>query len=489
MFDRWLPVRRFSVFQRGKVRPIDDMKDNRLNQSFSSAEKIDLRALDETVWCLQIITRYCIHGGNVEFCLSDGSRINAAAHPAWKELDQNLLSTAFDLEGAYKQLALHPDEYDCTVVVLRDPKTTRPTCFLMRTLPLGSTASVLHFNRVARLIWRLAIELNLWWSNYFDDYPCLSHRSQVASTKSCVEGLFQLLGFRFAREKLAPFSSATEMLGVVVDTSEVGTVLVVDKESRRQDLTGELQKILQDGYLETDNLPSILGRVQYAELRIAGRNGKLALADIRDWERHGAPKKSISLDCAIDAFKILLARLNSRQFFTDEPEKPVPVFTDGAVETNDRGEVEATVGGVIFVKDKVHGFGAHVDDEVLREGLSESSHPVGLAELYGVVVAVKVWQQFLWGRRAIFFCDNWTAIDVFIKGSSSLYLWRRLLLELERLDEKLEMLTWMARVPSQSKVSDPPGRGKWDEIEFLKPYEVDTAKCPISGRALREISS
>ena len=77
----------------------------------------------------------------------------------------------------------------------------------------------------------------------------------------------------------------------------------------------------------------------------------------------------------------MLARLNSRQFFTDEPEKPVLVFTDGAVETHDRGEVEATVGGVIFVKDKVHGFGAHVDDEVLREGLSESSHPVGLAEL------------------------------------------------------------------------------------------------------------
>eukprot|EP00435_Cladocopium_sp_Y103_P040896 s948_g11.t1 len=31
-FQRWLPVRRFSVYQRGKVRPIDDMKENFLNQ-------------------------------------------------------------------------------------------------------------------------------------------------------------------------------------------------------------------------------------------------------------------------------------------------------------------------------------------------------------------------------------------------------------------------------------------------------------------------
>ena len=49
LFERWLPVMRFSVYQRGKVRPIDDMKENRLNAAFSSGEKIDLHALDYTV--------------------------------------------------------------------------------------------------------------------------------------------------------------------------------------------------------------------------------------------------------------------------------------------------------------------------------------------------------------------------------------------------------------------------------------------------------
>ena len=162
----------------------------------------------------------------MDFCLSDGSRLSAAVHPSWRGLDHGLVSSAFDLESAYKQLALHAEEYDCTIVVLRNPETKQPACFLMRTLPFGSTASVLHFNRVARLIWRLGIELNLWWLNNFDDYPCVSHRSQVVLTKTCVEGLFQLLGFRFAHEKLAPFSSSTEMLGVVVDTSEWGTVVL-----------------------------------------------------------------------------------------------------------------------------------------------------------------------------------------------------------------------------------------------------------------------
>ena len=114
----------------------------------------------------------------------------------------------------------------------------------MRTLPFGSTASVLHFNRVSRLLWRLGIELHLWWANYFDDFLCISHRSQVTSTKSCVEGLFDLLGFRFAHDKLAPFSASTEMLGVVVDTAQKGMVKVDNKESRKRDLVSEISLIL-----------------------------------------------------------------------------------------------------------------------------------------------------------------------------------------------------------------------------------------------------
>ena len=90
MFDRWLPVRQFSVFQRGKVRPIHDMKENRLNQALAVGEKIDLHAFDHTVWCLQIIAKFCIHGGDLDFCLSDGSRLRAAVRTAWNGLDPKL---------------------------------------------------------------------------------------------------------------------------------------------------------------------------------------------------------------------------------------------------------------------------------------------------------------------------------------------------------------------------------------------------------------
>ena len=183
-----------------------------------------------------------------------------------------------------------------------------------------------------------------------------------------------------------------------------------------------------------DQLPAILGRVQYAEMRIAGRHGKLAMADIRDWEKHDNSKKTIPLDSTSrEAFEILLARIDAgrpKQILADEPQRPVLVFTDGAVETGADGQVEATVGGVMLVDGRVQAFGFHVDESVLP-WLQELVHPVGLTELYGIVVALKQWQHSLRGRRVILFCDNWTAIDVYIKGTSSRKLWRQMLLEIE----------------------------------------------------------
>ena len=63
-------------------------------------------------------------------------------------------------------------------------------------------------------------------------------------------------------------------------------------------------------------------------------------------------------------------------------------------------------------------FGSKVDPQVLKEWLVELIHPVGLTELYGIAVAFALWRPLLLGRRVIVFCDNWTAIDVYIKGSS-----------------------------------------------------------------------
>ena len=179
-----------------------------------------------------------------------------------------------------------------------------------------------------------------------------------------------------------------------------------------------------------------------------------------------------------------------KSFMAEVPSPPVLVFTDGALETAENEELSATIGAVsIFPGGGVFVFGCKVDSCVLKNWLQEHVHPIGLIELYGVGVAYHVWKGNLANRKAIFFCDNGAALDVYVKGSSNQHSWRTLLKSLEAIDMEAKSLIWMARVPSHSNVSDAPGRGDVSSLEFLKPFSIVSASCPVTGNALESIIS
>ncbi len=104
-----------------------------------------------------------------------------------------------------------------------------------------------------------------------------------------------------------------------------------------------------------------------------------------------------------------------------------------------------------------------------------------------MATAYALWSRHYNFQRVIFSCDNWTSLDVFVKGSSNDPLWREVLLTFEACDFKFSTVPWIARVPSSSNMADPPSRGSVESISFLKPFEMVEAKCPISGRALRSL--
>ena len=43
--DGWIPVTRFAVKQKNKIRPIDNFAENFVNEAWSSPEKLDLHSL------------------------------------------------------------------------------------------------------------------------------------------------------------------------------------------------------------------------------------------------------------------------------------------------------------------------------------------------------------------------------------------------------------------------------------------------------------
>ena len=65
MFDRWLPVRQFSVFQRGKVRPIHDMKENRLKNVCLSLAVRHFWIIARPLLPMHVLLNHCGHNSGV----------------------------------------------------------------------------------------------------------------------------------------------------------------------------------------------------------------------------------------------------------------------------------------------------------------------------------------------------------------------------------------------------------------------------------------
>eukprot|EP00435_Cladocopium_sp_Y103_P047490 s255_g14.t1 len=255
----WLPVRRFCVEQRGKLRPIDDFCENKLNNAFTNVDKISLRTMDHIVWAALIICKHCLHNHEMDFVLKSGEHLRGPVHKDWHG-ESSMKSTALDLKSAYKQLPLNADDVSKAVVTVFDEESGEPRFFLMHTLPFGASASVLHFNRVSSLIWAAGCKLGLVWASYFDDYPLLCPSELEQPTVGAAKAMLGLFGFDYAGDKLQDPNFRSEILGVELDLtlSGKGLVQIGNKKDRILEIGAALDKILSDRALRPKDIPSHL---------------------------------------------------------------------------------------------------------------------------------------------------------------------------------------------------------------------------------------
>ena len=404
--NQWLPVRRFCVEQRGKLRPIDDFCENRLNQAFSSVDKISLKTMDYIAWAAMIICKHSIHTREMNFTLKTGEKLCGKVHPDWLG-GCSLKSTTLDLRSAYKQLPLHKNDVNKAVVTLRNPTCGKAEHFTMCTLPFGASASVLHFNRVSVLLWALGCHLNLVWASYYDDYPIICPQGLEQSSLGTAKAMLGLLGFDYSAEKLRDPNEVNEMLGVELDLtgSKQGIVNIRNKQDRVEEIKTMLDRIVLEGKVKPRELPSHLGRLQYADMQIAGRSGRLAMHDLR---KLGTTENSFVMlgDSQVSALKLLRHRVTSGEpkKLTARPNaKPFLIFTDGALEYETDCGPTATIGGILITPEgKTHCFGSKVPEEMMRRWQTDGrEHVIGLVELYACVTALCEWKDILGDNRIL----------------------------------------------------------------------------------------
>ena len=119
----------------------------------------------------------------------------------------------------------------------------------------------------------------------------------------------------------------------------------------------------------------------------------------------------------------------------------------------------------------------------------QMKHIIGPVEAHAVLVARKVWHQFIVGNRCIYFIDNYGAMDASIKGSSNSLELREILLGFERQECNGLHWPWFSRVPSPSNCADDPSRIGSVTCEFLRDSIRDPCWCPLTGSKLQELGT
>ncbi|CAE7224116.1 unnamed protein product [Symbiodinium sp. CCMP2592] len=495
MFDsKWIPVRRFSIRQKNKLRPIDDLSENAVNQAWAVMERIGLRALDEITWACMALMRTSLGRREVFFRKSDGSVLSGPLHSYWHQDARRcspVLKTT-DLRSAYKQFAIRPEHHRMCVVTLKDPADGSTKGFVCRVLPFGALASVGQFNRFSRLWQRILWELKLAAASYFDDFPSVEVRALAENHDSSVKAALRLFGVDWASDKDLPFSPTADVLGVRLDATDMegGVLRVKNKPERSKEIASSIDKILADGCIDPKQIPSLFGRIQFSESQLMGRQGRLALAQIR-WLSSARHRHVLSsLDATV--FRSLRERMlegRPREIQVLPIGGQTLVFTDGACDKLG-DKFSCSIGGVMYRVlpngfRETRAFGCYLDESVVEQwaGLGKR-HLIGPTELFAVVAARHVWKDFLNDQRVVFYVDHSGVLSAMIKGSSRDDLWRSILLHYECADSMGPAISWFARVPSKSNPGDGPSRSDW-RFPIFGEYFEDRIVCFISGRVLK----
>ncbi len=119
----------------------------------------------------------------------------------------------------------------------------------MLALPFGSIKPVHAFLRIAHsLCFLAACALDVFWTNYFDDYVCCCPKIEANRLSMTVLAFFHLLGWSFAEAgaKAVDFDAMCKAFGVNIDVSLMhqGRVLRDNTEARKRELGEFIDKIV-----------------------------------------------------------------------------------------------------------------------------------------------------------------------------------------------------------------------------------------------------
>ena len=427
--------RRFGIWQGGKCRPIDNLKESGINATTSAADTITVHTADYTA-------------AGISYKMSCGTT------------DELSIKT-WDLRKAYKNLPVHLESLNDNYLSVFHPGEGSARVYGQRVLPFGSRASVHGFVRVAVALWTLAVKIfRIHWSVYFDDFICVEYSSLSRLTDMCICNFFNLLGWETSDDKDSVFSSVAKFLGLEIDLSSVrlGCFTMQNTKKRRTEIADSIDAILKSGKLPRKEAASLRGRLIFAECQIAGRSAGSAFHILT---QHLLSGKTAIDDEVKQALTFLKGRLTGGIPRTISLclGEVVHIYVDASFEPH--GRYPAGIGGVLILSGSTpfRYFGETIDSsllDVLNEAKSE--HPIYELECFAIFSAIQLWHNFIKHRHVVIFTDNDGSLGAMIKGFSSNPTGMKIVRNANTLLDEGCSICWFERVNTCSNIADEPSR-------------------------------
>ena len=442
---------RFGVFQKNKVRPIDNFKASLVNSACGVQEKVQMDGIDEIV----------------EACLS-WLRFRLPGSPP-----ERILGRTWDLKSAYKQLAVRADHKHFAIICVMDPEADVVQYCRLHSLPFGAVAAVHAFLRCSEALKAIARKkFFIAMTSFFDDFTVLTSAANAAHVEVVVSSMFKKLGWRVATEekKNRPFSEVFDVLGVRVDLSQqsVGVVQVSNTPQRVAELKDTVAAIKQKGSLTFEEAQRLRGRLVFAEQHVWGRNAKqavVAVGDVSPASEASHPLTDVQ-QAALDFIeqRVLDGRPRS---FSIQPSRTFHLWLDGACEWDVSNSVPTCgFGGVLWLDGVPLAWGDTLDAAAAQEwaGRVGKKQLVFECELLPYFISLQLWGRFLRNSDLLVFIDNDAARASLARSFTRKEEGAAIVFQAVGAEERLSINACFLRVPTSSNIADGPSRGVFDAI-------------------------
>ena len=454
----WRCIPRFAIWQKGKLRAVDDAR-----RSLHNA----ITRTDESLIC-----------DRADFPLR-----MARAFARGIRTDPDMRLGTDDMEAAYRRVPVRDMAWSC--VAQLDPGSREVRFFVLPGHNFGLVSAVLNFNRVPEFMVHAARRLlACCTSHFYDDYPVCEPSFSCQSSQGALGLLHDLAGFSFSEEKHEACSRVSQYLGVENDfrtTASDGIARVRMTSSRRRNLLGSIQEIVEAREL-TPHAASVLhGKMQFALTGAFGKVGRAALALIRErmWRHSGSFVLSNVLTSSL-VFLWTLVRDAPDFSFSVRPslEPAVLVYSDAMY---DMATGKAQIGFAVWSPFKTRGghsgwVHSYMDVSNLVQVLftPRTQYITQLEVLAALVVYMSV-PSWLAGRRVLHFIDNQGALSNLISCSSKDLDCAWMVHDFAIRAARLSCGVWFDYVRSKANLADLPSRGEFALLLAMGSVEVLTS--------------